>query len=784
MKKIPFHVINNSKSQISVDFLGNTPSPIYQQGAEFVQNAIVVPEGSTKKRAGTRFVALALQGDKTRIKIINGRLFVVGDDFAYMIDGFDVLTSKRTTKPSFDGTNINNAFPSDVLIDQSGDTPVYIATNTASSNVDNDLYFVNRDNLKYDTYLHKNDSANLGGFDIAPTNNLGVANFLENPDAGGAQTYSSFNTFGGSKINTGDLEVITKIPLSYKVDLSKGAVYNKSLFIPYEGLSAIAQFQLNDRISPIFYKSEITQDYRILKINEPSNKEIDDVTNFWLFKVITNVPANYITTFKKVYGSTTFQNRLVIMAETDEIKLFFSAVGDPLNFEIPNSPNASSPFTTNINALTNSIPTLIHGFGNSLVIGTVDSTYVLQAAAGVEIDAQNPLSLVKISDIGVSNATPVLHDSKLYVVTNDGQGMMMLQKNPFGQDIQAIRIVSFSDSLRTNGIIKKLVYWRWDYQYLGLLMSDGCFVKANLDSQSVNFNQWVFDTATILDVEVLSTEFQEDVIYFVVQRGAATFIEAMLHNQDVQKNEHSYSCIRERRIEEESVNKYRSTVLSRYANNGTFNDCAVTLKIRINAGTTYAVNGSQMLISGQNDTLMRGDLVAGEFEVLSQVGPQEYLVDNPRGKVVLPEELVGRIERKNWPYALLSSPLSANVDGKAFLNDVIVTGGMLMLNVRGREVTVGKAYRFIMVSTDIVVPFGVEGIRKPRVLNTVSVMFNFTPLVEVGKNLGRLDYHRVEYRRWMQFSVFNGEEQEARLCLKVDAPSPIEVVSIAGEYGA
>lgn len=826
MKKNPIHITNNSKAQISVEFEGNTTSPIYQQGAEYIQNALVVPNGSVRKRPGTRFVGLSLHGDKTRLKAFNGLMLASGYGFVTIYNGLNIATLDRSnlatdkqpqgtppTPPTLENGVLKNVFASDVLVEYIDGTPVYAFPSKGGSiPTEERMYFVDRQDLVYDTYLHKSVEI-LPDTAVKPSSTI----FISVPDATPPTDVTNVKYFPSQQPFSDKARVVIKVAISSdnldEYFAGGGVLYGVTIDGVADKQSAesfaIGNIELNN-----IFKSEIKKDFRILQLKE--------LTNNNLFENNSAGDAQYIITRTKDIGSTNteqsfldninidklflatfFQNRLVVAGSSvdDGAKVFFSELGNPTNFIIKTTNTIDTdPFSLTLSLITYPEITVLHEFGNNLVIGTPNAIYSIQnGGGGIAVNTKQPVAIIKISDIGVGKAKPFLYQDKLYLAQNGRQGIVELVKDPYSNDIQVKRILTFSDSILVNGYIKKIFVWTWDYQYIGALMSDGMVIKANLDDVNVNFNNWIFDKDTVLDVEPLVISGQEDVLYFAIQRAGVTLIEAMMNHQHVQKLEHSYSCVRKRPTEEESVNRYVSEVLPRYCRNGTYNDCAITLKAGLPQTGSISIASETAVLAGADDVLDVGDVLEVQghvVHVISKINSSRYYVSNG-GNISLSNIPLKDVRQKKkiWKNPMLKfmkgrGDLSINADGISFSiwsEDHIRDDGVMVLQEAVEWVTVGVMYRFALVSLPIVASYAAEGLMRRKLLGPVNVLFHFSYMIEVGVVMDKLDLRRFDPEEaivWEQVNVYNGDEERNRLILKLDHPCPVEIVSFACEYGA
>ncbi len=817
MKKQPLHIPNNSKGQLSAEFFGNIPEPIYQQSCAFLQNAVVVPSGAVRKRQGTRYVCPALQGADSRLVAYNGRVMVFGKGFFYMLNGMDVITATRSTQPYFTTTIIYNAFDSDVLVSKTASGLAFhgminsiFTPKTSTSN-----YFVDRENQTYDTYIHYNTIAQEG-LDTAPTQ-TDLTKIQTTPDLTGAKNYAYHHSIPlGTKPNP-QLEAVLKIPYDVNmIDFSKAVVTSGGFLVPIEGKNEILLIKFDDVLEPQYFDSDIIKEYRILKVKDSSTTSTNSKFNV--------TKHTYDSTgdvfgggFDKVYASTIFQNRYVIAYKLgNHTFISFSSTEDPLKFtHTSGTPNPPEAFRLRIDKVDTDHITMIHEFGNALIIGTSHAIFALQnGGGGIAINGSVPISLVKISDFGAANLQPVLHSNKLYLVGNDLQSMLQLEKNPFSRDIESKRILTYGDSIRTNGYIKKIVFWQWDYQFIGALMSDGNFLKANLDNDTVNFNQWCFDRYTAIDVTTQRVREQEDVLYFIVERDGYFFVEILFNHQHIQKIQHSYSAFRKRSSETEKENHYIDMVLPHYIKKSTHADCSVTIDTKASTAFNITVKGNALTISGGNYDFQKEDIIKYKktyIHVLDKKIQNNYIIDNSSNLDLLNvpyNDTDFVIKRKHWnltEYPQLglyrnSNSTSIALDGRSFLisqyDDFnnqsgtfhFDTTGDLIINDFAEELTIGFVYRFLLVTTPINSTYATE-MNKPRVIQPIQLLLRATYVIDVGVEMDKLDTKRIDHHapvygiQWFDSSIcnYNGDAATG-LIVKSDYASPVEILSIKVEY--
>lgn len=826
IRKEPIAIANSSKGQINPAFLGNIPTPLYQQSALYVQNAILNPEGSTKKRPGTRYICPAFPGPGAKLFSHKGRVFVLGTGFLHIIEGLNIVTATRTTPPHYNNGVFYEVYPSDVLVSKSGNamsfhngTPATPLTPIMHN------YFKDRYNEKIDTYLHSNANR-LTGFDNTPTQtDLSVINTV--PDLTQSGTFTTSTTFPfNAPVHDGTIEALLKVPHNYPFDqlhlLHFTLTQNIGSFMPMSNSHFIYTLNANNpTYTPDNFTADVIHDYRIRKIRPISTNH--GLTFYGNNIDVTTPPVNNNYSqllpngFGEIVTTTMFQGRFAIFQydANKQAQLVLSNVGMPTTFQAyNNNPRAADALLLNIDAFNDERPTIMAPFNNVLIIGTEQGIYTLNGVNG-HIERNGGIDITKISDFGVANSEPILHTGKLYLVGNDRQSMIQLVKNPYGLTVDSQLVPTYSDSLRVNGYIKKLVAWQWEHQFIGAVMSDGCFLKANLDSDNINFNQWIFDKDTVLDVLAQTTTNQEDTLYFIIERNGIAQIEVMFANQMVQKHYHSYSVFQPRSLETEKHFQYTSKIRSHYVKNATHCDSAVTLDTKLPNGITFQIQGNTLTVTGNKNDLFPSDQIkyknyeALQIEAQTSSNPESYLV---RGNTTNWPSNFGSsdlvILRKIWPFSkypildLFKDKHNVSIcgDGNNFLlsryddfNEVIevinfLPNGNLVLNSYHQEITIGFTYRFTLITTPIVSPYSPNA-SKPKILNPVQFYLRNTHVINVGTQPDKLDTKRTDrYLNaqdcfWFDAALYNNpDDGHCPVIIQSDHATPVEIISINLEY--
>lgn len=840
MKKVPLHIDNNSKGQLSAEFYGNVDTPTYQQGCSYLQNAVIVPAGSVRKRPGTRLLYPALQGDQARLSSYKGRMLVSGNGFIYFLHGVDIETADRAHPPRYSASEqLVDIHPSDVVVaPYSGPYipkdarmnallalhytphPTSRAANTTPTTPN--LYFVDRYDQKKDTYLHKNQPS-PAPFGLAPTQ-TDLSQIHNHPDSTTLSSVKPAVTYPtGATVSQGEVDVVLKVPYDkHIININKSVKTHAGLMQPIEGTRTISQISITDAPPPEFFVADVIREYRILKSKIPGiNKQTaQTVTSQVLTSTSTDV---FVGAFDKVFASVQFQRRLVIAYQNNNKNyIAFSYLNDAANFAKPKSatdPKSPEAFNIQFDPPAADTITIMYEFRNTLIIGTAHAIYAIQNGAGnTSVDSTQPLSITKISDFGTAALTPALHTDKLYIVSNDLQSLVELNQEPWSHVIQSKRIVTYSDSLRTNGYITKLIFWKWDFQFLGILMSDGNMLKVNLDTQDVNFNQWSFDKDTIIDVEPFSSPGNEDVLYFVIDRSGEVTVEIMYNHQHIQKIEHSYACFRKRSEETEVMNQYVSTVLPHYVKHSTHSDGAITLSTRSPSPFTINITGNLLTTVTGTDYFWIQDLIIhnhNNYHILARTGTGVYTVTNSSDtdiKDVPHTEL--QVKRSLWylsryPYLanfINKDNVSICADGKSFhlskyddfnntadafyfaIDSTSPENSHLHIEDFAEEITIGFTYRFLLVTTPINSGFS-PNVSRTKIIQPTQVMLRATYVLDIGVELDKLDTIRIDSHtpvigvHWFDTSILNYNcDPGARLIFKSDHPTPVEIISINLEY--
>ena len=705
-----------SGGQIGGKYLGNVQQDFYQTGAQYINNAVLTPNGSVKKRPGTRFVSYALGGKETKLYAVNSILAAVSEDFTCFYHGNKPIVVKRVAPVNIikntDGTIVtSNVFPSDVFyVEQSKyEGQQFLLTAQKTDNPDTAYYpdfFLKDTDEKYDTYL-RTPLDKSDGLSVIPDVSYGTdpyqrwtieqtnrnINIYERPDAAALvdpvpyiKTYPQ--NIDVTKYDYDNVHPIFKIRThtftvkdgtrftntNQYLHLAKTAGLN--LYIPQfidntnetgggtQDVSiGILAINVPNIQYPEFFKSERNKDYRSIYLNQDIaplvidnnatfQNTVPNAINTSVFRVGTLAVAGVISKdYFGVVGSAIFQGRLVVAFKNgSEVQISFSRENKHTDFTFTSGSAISptDPFYIKLDMALFATLNVIHEFAGALVIGTAHGVYALYNASGI-VNAKTLGQIAKISDIGTSGAIPALHNSNLYMVANNRQTMLQVVKEPMSVLLRCNRIDTVSDALNVNGYITKLVTWIWDHQYLGALTSDGMFLKANLDAQTASFNTWNANKDVILDVTVMTIPDQKDMIYFVINRDAETFIECMFDNQEIAKNYHQYSTFRETEIENERTNQIIDTVLPMYVKNSFYADSAITMKLRNNI-ESIAVNGSTVTLNNPTSVdIQHGDKLRYTFngEVYTNAVMSLNKPSDPSGAYTL--KIDGLYDSNNQP---------------------------------------------------------------------------------------------------------------------------------------
>lgn len=870
-------VQNKAKGQIASKYLGNIATDVYQNGCQFITNAMIYPNGSTRKRPGTRFVCPAFDGKDTRLFIAGNFVVMMGRNNYNFIYGSKVVLSDRTTKPNptitKTGTTItgNNVYPSDILqieADKEKSSAIFASFSTTQYSIDNASpnFYHDRYNQKYDIELRDLTDKNTN-FNIKPTsdpidNTNTQVPFVDNPDSA-ILTSTPYSTVFPRDVDLSKLDALTVDGAVFKMrvlvndsgvndkDFQEYPIFAKTfgnnLYIPaittltasnpsdpsYQVVQG-ASIRVPNTTSPNMLKSDIIHDFRIeyldpnfenfkFKANPTTITSFDQTTTpvridtYIADEGSTILQTTKYTKIDDILGVAVFQGRLVyailgtVQGQTKQsIRLYFSASNDFTNFVIPGSnTTAIDPFYLEIDRNKFGSLNMLHEFANTLILGTDEATYSLFSSAG-EVLPTRPVEIIKVADVGTASVEPVLHNNNLYVVANNRQSLLRLTKEPLSVLIRATRILTLSDVHNTNGYIKKLITWMWDYEYVGCVTTDGMFIKLNIDDENDNFNIWNADKSVILDAVKLTIKNDEDILYFVVHREGQTTIEMMLNNQEIPKYYHHYSVFRQRKEEDENVNQMMTKVVPHFVKNGFFADNAITIKPKYTY-TTVSVSGDLATFAGGDGTLYDGDLlIAGgkQFRIYGfDKAGHTANIDNMEG-VNFSDSTNFEIRRntfKSSEYPMLKyykdyQNLAIYGDGKSFYtslydgfnqdraafgfndNDDLILNGYFM------EITIGFVYRFLYVTTPISAPQSLEP-SKPHTVSNLRVYMNYSFHIDFGMEPDKLDPIRLDKQnpifgcQWFDLVNFNGSgDAPNSLILKNDYPCPTEIVSITLSY--
>lgn len=870
-------VQNKAKGQVASKYLGNIATDVYQSGCQFITNAMIYPNGSTRKRPGTRYVCPAFDGVNTRLFIAGNFVMMMGINNYTFIYGSKVVLSDRKAIPNptitKTGTTItgNNVFPSDVL--QVNDS-IFAAFSTSAFPSDKAYpdFYHNRYSQKYDIELRdlldKNTNLNKKP-KSDPANNADYqVSFVDYPDGflnanPNILTSTPYSTAFPSGVDLAKLDNLSVDGAVYKLGTLLNEPFNNiegfkkyplfsktfgnSLYIPsIETLPGPAptdppyqvvqgsSIRVPNAEAPKFFKADIINDFRIeyldpdfenfkFKGNDPTTPTEQITAPVRVDNDIAYEGSGAIlktTQYKKIdkiLGVAVFQGRLVyailgtIQGETKQsIRLYFSASNDFTNFVIPTSnATAIDPFYLELDPNKFGNLNMIHEFANTLIIGTDEATYSLFSSGG-EVLASRPVEIVKVADVGTAPVEPVLHNNNLYVVANNRQSLLRLTKEPLSVLIRATRILTLSDVHNTNGYIKKLITWMWDYQYVGCITTDGMFIKLNIDDENDNFNIWNADKSVILDAVKLTIKEDEDILYFVVHREGQTTIEMMFNNQEIPKYYHHYSVFRQRREEDENINQMMTKVVPHFVKSGFYADNAMTIKPKYTY-TKVSVSADLATFAGGDGTLYDGDLMVVDGKQFSVLGFDKAghtaNIENLEG-VNFSDATNFEIRRnifKSSEYPMLKyykdyQNLAIYGDGKSFYtslydgfnqdrasfgfndNDDLILNGYFM------EITIGFVYRFLYVTTPISSPQSLEP-SKPHTVSNLRVYMNYSFHIDFGMEPDKLDPIRLDKQnpifgcQWFDLVNFNGSgDAPNSLILKNDYPCPTEIVSITLSY--
>ena len=781
-------------------------------------------------------------------------------------------TTKPNPTITKSGTTVtgNNVYPSDILqieADKEKSSAIFASFSTTQYPTDNDYpdFYHNRYSQKYDIELRdlldKNTNFNKKPEEDPVDNANRQVSFIDNPDNAILASTPYYTAFPRS-VDLANLDDLSVDGAVFKMSVLANAsglpddkfteypifakTFGNDLYIPtittlspsnpsdpnYQVVQG-ASIRVPNTESPKLLKSDVINDFRIeyldpdfenfkFKANVPITKTDDTTTVIRVDSFVADSGSTILKTAKytkidKILGVAIFQGRLVyavlgtVQGQTKQsIRLYFSASNDFTNFVIPTgTPTAIDPFYLELDVNKFQDLNMLHEFANTLIIGTNEATYSLFSSSGIVL-ASNPIEVIKIADVGTAPIEPVLNNNNLYVVANNKQSLLRLTKEPLSVMIRVSRILTFSDVHNTNGYIKKLITWMWDYQYLGAVTTDGMFIKLNIDDDNVGFNIWNADKSLILDAVKLTVQGIQDVLYFVVHREGQTTIEMMLNNQEIPKYYHHYSVFRERKEEDEIVNQMTTKVVPHFVKNGFYADCAMTIAPKYTY-TKVAVNADTATFSGGTGVLYDGDLLVSggkQFRIFSfDKTTNTASIDNIDG-VNFSDVSDFEIKRntfKSSEYPMLKyykdySNVAIYGDGKSFYTSLydgfnqdraafgFNSNDDLILNGYFSEITIGFVYRFLYVTTPISAPQSLEP-SKPHTVNNLRVYMNYSFHIDFGMEPDKLDPIRLDKQnpifgcQWFDLVNFNASgDAPNSLILKNDYPCPTEIVAINLSY--